>query len=640
MEQTGNQPDVEAGVPIVSGPGIVVRYHPLTVVVAPESDPEPTAAATAVMVRELLAEGNFEFAPVAAALQSLVVAEQPLGVAAVVDGEHPIVFLFDQAVAEGEAQRHQSEGRAGWTTAYATDDQLLLSVGHAVERPILQAWSRLTQGMVPGSGAEVRLGLVAPAITDPTAGGQQSAARTAAAAVAATGMAGAAAALASDAVAQDSADSDDDADPSEAAAADPVDAEDSLEGAGPADDLAARDALAEAADEADDDLAVADIEVLETDIGETDPNEATAASSIEESVTAVDRAALRRQIAAASTAATVGSAVAVDEAVDAADAAVETEHEALEMVEAEHEAVETVAQTEDGLIDLVETDTAAEAEAEAVVATDAEAIVDTDTDTDTNTDAEAIIEAGTDLFEVTEIDESFEAVGDGSGQAEADGADDFDATVTEVLNPTELGLALDGIPDAALDLTEESEPAAATDSSEAALTPDGSEDETLAVLDMTPDTPQIDLAPRTADQIEIEREAEVVAAPEAEVAEPEVVTPRSPMVIAGPPPIPPSPGAGAAAGAASAAKVITGPPPMPPGGALSDTAAPKIIAGPPPMPNSTVDVTDHNQATIVLTDPVAAAGPEPESEIDDESKRAVIAGPPPMPDGPPPPPRP
>jgi hypothetical protein len=52
-----------------------------------------------------------------------------------------------------------------------------------------------------------------------------------------------------------------------------------------------------------------------------------------------------------------------------------------------------------------------------------------------------------------------------------------------------------------------------------------------------------------------------------------------------------------------------------------------------------VDVTDHNQATIVLTDPMAAAGPEPSGDTDEEGERAVIAGPPPMPDRPPLPPR-
>ncbi|MFV0523204.1 MAG: hypothetical protein ACK5RL_01750 [Acidimicrobiales bacterium] len=83
--------------------GLVARHHPLTVLIeVPGSSftaDSPLPAALLAVADTVAAHPDPDFAAAAEALQDFVVEHQPTGVAAVLDGPEPILFLLDNAFA-------------------------------------------------------------------------------------------------------------------------------------------------------------------------------------------------------------------------------------------------------------------------------------------------------------------------------------------------------------------------------------------------------------------------------------------------------------------------------------------------------------------------------------------------------------
>ena len=120
------------------------------------------------LVDGLVSSGRCDFAAVAEALQSFVVAHQPMGVGAVLDiGPDPIGFLFDQAQITDQETTHRGEGRMGWNTIFVAGAQATIMAGAEEDfyRDPSDGWALVWAGTVPGGGAKVPLtaGAAAPA---------------------------------------------------------------------------------------------------------------------------------------------------------------------------------------------------------------------------------------------------------------------------------------------------------------------------------------------------------------------------------------------------------------------------------------------------------------------------------------------
>ena len=120
----------QEAIEVIPGDGIVINRKPLTVVIAAAGDPALIAPAAIDMVDGLARLGDWTFGPVAEALQEYVVANQPTGVAALLDiTPDPIAFLFDQAQAAEPGEVHVGQGRGGWNTVFIAGPVVTLTVG-------------------------------------------------------------------------------------------------------------------------------------------------------------------------------------------------------------------------------------------------------------------------------------------------------------------------------------------------------------------------------------------------------------------------------------------------------------------------------------------------------------------------------
>ena len=146
--------------------GAVVRAEHLTVVVGDHDRPfvdGTVPLAALALVRRIASEATWGFDVVADALQRFVVAHGPAGVAALLEGpDGPIVFLFDEAEAiELDADHSPAAGkrplrgvgRSGWTTELVDGPIVQLRLGSSG----VVGWTRLGEGVVAGSSAEVTL---------------------------------------------------------------------------------------------------------------------------------------------------------------------------------------------------------------------------------------------------------------------------------------------------------------------------------------------------------------------------------------------------------------------------------------------------------------------------------------------------
>ncbi|MEM7275141.1 MAG: hypothetical protein AAF547_18815, partial [Actinomycetota bacterium] len=152
---------------ILTGDGLVVHRRPLTVVLSAADGVDAIAPVVTEMIDELVEQNRCDFASVAGALQNLVVAHQPDGVAAVLGlPPEPIGFLFDNARIVDADATHQGEGRAGWTTVFLSGSRATATAGPLQELPAGgdstggfggDSWSRVWAGAVAGRGAVVPL---------------------------------------------------------------------------------------------------------------------------------------------------------------------------------------------------------------------------------------------------------------------------------------------------------------------------------------------------------------------------------------------------------------------------------------------------------------------------------------------------
>ncbi len=135
-----------------SGDGSVVRLASVTAVIsgAPSNG------------RKLLANlkaaadaGDLDFDSVAAALHDTVVATNPRGIGAVLDGDQPIAFLFDRAQLRGQVDL-AGEGRTGWTTEAIPAGMVEVTVGD--ELGVVDPRIELVEGRVGGTGTSLLLG--------------------------------------------------------------------------------------------------------------------------------------------------------------------------------------------------------------------------------------------------------------------------------------------------------------------------------------------------------------------------------------------------------------------------------------------------------------------------------------------------
>ncbi len=154
--------------------GVIARRGALTVVVAGTEPFAPDSALPVAVldaVDRLADEGIWEFEHVAGALHRLVVEHRPNGVAAVlaVDPD-PMVFLFDTGAAvelgaddatdADGGERHEGEGRGGWTTTIVQGPRVRLAAG---PEPGPAGWARLGDGLIAGDTIVVS---TAPAVAE------------------------------------------------------------------------------------------------------------------------------------------------------------------------------------------------------------------------------------------------------------------------------------------------------------------------------------------------------------------------------------------------------------------------------------------------------------------------------------------
>ncbi len=150
----------EAAAVIQPGHAVVIHRKPLTVIVAVENSVRgDSARAMSALVDKLIDDEQFEFGPVAGALQDFVVERQPAGVAALLDiAPEPILFLFDDATAIAGGETHSGVGRSGWTTAFATaNSRVELAAGQNPDGDDSadHGWTQLREGTVGGGSVVV-----------------------------------------------------------------------------------------------------------------------------------------------------------------------------------------------------------------------------------------------------------------------------------------------------------------------------------------------------------------------------------------------------------------------------------------------------------------------------------------------------
>ncbi len=137
------------GVSTIPGSGYVIRTGPLTLVIGSD---EPIGRAALAAGDALASQDAWTFEAVAAALQELVVAYRPSGVAAVLDGGEAFAFVFDQAEVRAGAATHKGNGRSGWTVELLTEAPVELRLA-SVPFSSPSLGTVLRAGMVPGAGA-------------------------------------------------------------------------------------------------------------------------------------------------------------------------------------------------------------------------------------------------------------------------------------------------------------------------------------------------------------------------------------------------------------------------------------------------------------------------------------------------------
>ncbi len=134
-----------------SGDGSVVRIGDITAVIsgAPSNGRKLLANLLA-----MIESGTANFESVATALQDTVVAANPQGLAAVLDGPQPVAFLFDRSHLRGAANL-AGNGRSGWTTEVVPPGMVELTVGD--ELGVVDPRIELIQGRVGGTGTTLQL---------------------------------------------------------------------------------------------------------------------------------------------------------------------------------------------------------------------------------------------------------------------------------------------------------------------------------------------------------------------------------------------------------------------------------------------------------------------------------------------------